>query len=157
MQVINTHTRGFKIKVIKDFSKKDFIQLCELVSQELNILHNLENEDRIIIKPEPISEGGMRFYGGIYNSETHYKTIRLPLQHPYFEKWPWITSETYNEWKTSDEILWKKNSQISTCLKSFYEAPSWSIEEVKIFKKGFEFMDLKCTCMPTKKSLIENH
>jgi hypothetical protein len=146
---INTHTRGFKITCKKGISKKDYIDLCEKISDELNILHKLQGDEKIIIKPEPITEGGMVFTGN--NIFSNYKSLRHPFCN---QKWPLIENQTYDEWKISNEILFPEKFSTQVVLKSFYDSPSWSLEELKIFKNCFEMYDIKCTNMPSKKSLI---
>jgi len=159
---INTDTYGPKLTLTTDFTKKMFIELCDKISNKLNKFYNLTDNDKIIISPEPITEGGLRFYYGknweygTYNiRDKSYKTIRCS----FFDKnkkkldYPFITENTHSEWKNSDQVLYTAGSTSTTVLKAFQDAPQWIIEELLIFKKCFEKFNIKCTKMPAKKHL----
>lgn len=168
MAEIGTYTNGFTIKMTRDFTKKEYIELCDLIAQKLNSLYGYNDENKISIIPEPITEGGMKFVGGpnnIYGElsgqmghNKFYKTMRHRFfikDHPRNNdiKWEWITDKTKENWSISNDILWPKNSESATVLKSFHKAPLWTLEELVILKECFEKYDIKCKKMPIKKSL----
>jgi hypothetical protein len=154
MDKMKTHTSGFKFRVTRNITKKEYIHLCKNISQELNKLYNLiEIENKICIEPDPICEGGMVFIEG-NNLCSNYKAIRHPnIKHNIQFVWPSITPQTYNEWLLSDEVLLPKDMISQTKIKSFGESSSWSFDELKIFRDCYEEFDMICNNMPTKKSL----
>lgn len=135
----DSYTSGFKFKCTKDLTKADYIAICEQLSAQLNF----------IINPEPIWEGGF-----LFTNTKGFKTMRhhVTLNNKDV-KWPWITPNTVFEWKDSQEILWPINSECDTFLKAFRGADIWTLEQLKIFSKVFEFYGIKTKKMPTKTSL----
>ena len=163
MTKISTYTSGFTFKVMADFTKGDYVNLCDMISVKLNS-HN-GNGEIIKMTPEWISEGGMRMtegnnndYGNYgSNGESKYKTMRHACRTKDYRMvdWPRINKNTYNDWKTSNEVLWKKDIISSTFLKAFYEAPAWTLDEIKIIMECFELFGMKCNKMPKKKDLVK--
>jgi hypothetical protein len=155
---MNTYTHGFCLNFTKDISKKEYIEICKKISSKLNQLYKLD-DNSIKILPEAITEGGMFFEKGNNQYNKGYKTMR----HSFMElmetnrknsRWPRINEKTYEEWSNSDDILIFSPSKTGTYLKSFYEAPSWSLQELQIFKECFEEYNVKVTKMPKVKDLI---
>ena len=143
-----TYTHGFKFKVLKDFRKRDYINLCEDISLELSLKHG----ELILVKPEPITEGGLRVYQG-----DGYKSIRHRLNSPFYNKnilkWPHIGNNVVEVWKNSDKIIFPDNVESKTFLKSF-DSPLWTIDELKIVGDCMKNSGIYTYDFPTEKDLI---
>jgi hypothetical protein len=153
-KIPTTYCHGFNIKITEDVRKSDYIKMCEAISEGINNLNN----SNIKMQPEAISEGGMVMTG--LDNKEWYKTMR----HATY-KWEWINDDTYDKWKSSDEILWNAGtkskyashqpSTVTTYLKAFHGAPVWTLEELNIIKEVFEEYGFKVTKMPKKTHLVE--
>ena len=101
-----TYTYGFSFVVGKDVTKSEFIELCELLTNE--VFFNNE----YIFEPEPITEGGI-IYRPVNNIENvfKYKSIRF---HNQKSTWPRINTEVLKEWRKNDDILFYKGYKFDT-------------------------------------------
>tara|TARA_B100001059_G_C17761401_1_gene543052 strand:+ start:303 stop:761 length:459 start_codon:yes stop_codon:yes gene_type:complete len=137
-----THTHGVTFKTIKNITKNDFIILCK----------KLENKySDVRFEPEGITEGGILFKS---KDNIGYKTVRFALAQCRL-KWPWINDNYLSEWTGSNDVLFKKNEKWPTILKSYYGAPPFTIEELKILVECFNEVGIvKVGRYPSKKSLL---
>ena len=151
---INTCCSGFQLLSKKDITKKEFVELCNNLQNEFNKYYNTNDYS---FSPECISEGGIIFDNfNTYNNG--YKTMRI-----YFtdkknicrEKslYGFINKNIKDEWINDDSILIEKNKYLGTYLKSYRNALEWTNEELQIFKKCFENIELIIKKTPTKKEL----
>ena len=165
---ITTYTHGFTFNTQKDITKREYIELCELISDKINIQNNFIGDSKIKIKPEPITEGGMIFtngnnnvYGnGNFHSGIYYKSMRhtcfmeeKKTKIREYLNWECINDNTYDEWYSSNEIIFPIIMRGETVLKSFRNAPAWTMDELIIIKECFENYNIICKKMPSKKSL----
>ena len=139
-----TYTRGFQLRAIKDITKNDILLLCDFLN---------DNFENITFEPEAITEGGI-VYKTTLSREKYYKTFRLHLND--IRKWSWITDDVMSLWRNNEDVLIYKNEIIHPFLKAFYEAPSYTQEELKIWEIGFSKIGLIVKGKyPSKKSLKE--
>ncbi len=146
---MRTYTSGLSFKAVKIITKDDIIILCNLLNE------CKEYSDLFTFEPEPITEGGIIYK---FKNETDikdgkydkYKTVRLCIGN-----WPWINNNVMNEWKGNNDTIINKDQIINTFLKSFYGAPVFTIDELKIWEECFKQIGLvRIGKFVTKKSLI---
>ena len=129
----------------KKITKREYVELCELISDKINIQNNFIGDSKIKIKPEPITEGGMIFtngnnnvYGnGNFHSGIYYKSMR----HTCFMEEKKTKIREYLNWECIND-------------------QAWTMDELIIIKECFENYNIICKKMPSKKSLngkIKNH
>lgn len=136
-----TYTNGFQLKAIKNITKNDFLLLCDFLN---------ENFENITFEPEPITEGGIVYKPNL-SSDKYYKSFRLNLND--IRKWR-ITEEVMSSWRNNEDVVIYKNEIIHPFLKAFYEAPSYTQDELKIWESGFSQIGLIVKGRyPSKKSL----
>jgi hypothetical protein len=148
---LNTYSHGFTLKSIKDISKKEFVELCNNLEYKFN---NYYNKNEYSFSPECITEGGIVFNN--FNNKDNYKSMRI-----YFldknsgmrSLYGTIEPNIKEEWIKDESILINNNAIIGTFLKSFYNAPKWTFDELKIFKECFENIGLYIETLPTRKEL----
>jgi hypothetical protein len=149
-----TYTAGFSFKTSIPITRKDYINLCLKISEKLNEYYGQAEENKILILPEAITEGGIYFSGKNYGEAgcgKWYKSLRHVCHNL---RWPYINNNVVDDWSASNEILFPANTTADTCLKSFKGAPIWKLDELKIIKSCFEEFGIKCTSMPRQKNLI---
>jgi hypothetical protein len=115
----------------RDITRKDFISICKELQCTI----------------EPITGGGFLQM----DNEAGYKTIRINVQ-----GFPWITPSTMEEWENDETILISVGTKSNTFLKAYDGAPAWSIGELEYYKEVLEKNGIKCTKMPTARSLINS-
>lgn len=157
-----TYTEGFVFETKKEITKKDYINLCKLISAKLNKHYDCDEDEKIYIVPEATTEGGMKFMWKKMGKK--YKTIRHHC-HQKPEKgaiggswevgWPRIKENTYAEWSVSDEVLFPEKTIGETFLKAFDGAPVWTMEELMILKVCYEHCGIMCKKMPKAKTLVD--
>lgn len=136
-----TYTRGFKLMAIKNITKNDIILLCNYLNT---------NFEGIDFKPEGITEGGIEY---ITNERRYYKSFRLCLYNN-IGKWDWINKDVMTEWSNNEDIVLDKGKTIHPFLKAFYDAPSYTKEELEIWEIGLAKIGLIVKGKyPSKKSL----
>lgn len=136
-----TYTRGFQLKAIKDINKNDIILLCNYLNT---------NFEGINFKPEGITEGGIEY---ITNERKYYKSFRFNI-YDNIGKWDWIGNDVMNEWTNNNDIVIYKGKTIQSFLKAFYDAPSYTTEELEIWEIGLAKIGLIVKGKyPSKKSL----
>lgn len=152
----STYTRGLKFKCTKDITKNDIIDLCDLLTKRYNGMCTFQ--------PETITEGGIKFVFNADYARNWYKSVRLRVYDANTNgKWYWVDNNCMTTWKNSDDLIFReKNMQgkptiFCTFLKSFYGAPVFTIEELKIWEDCFAQIGIhKVGKYPAKKSLICN-
>jgi hypothetical protein len=145
---INTYTRGFDIFITRDITKADMVNICNELTEKFDNKYQFE--------PEPITDGFL------YIKNLKYKCMRLSCSHA-----PWVNSNVMEEWKDNNDIFVKKTTDdnfkgrrksyydtkkgvygsnyYGTCLKSLYDAPAWTYDELKTIKEVLEKYDMKTT------------
>ena len=129
---------GPVIEINQDITKKDYMKMCELITDHLNSYYSVYHKSfpfTLKVIPEPISEGGLliQYYdknGNLLNN--FYKSMRINNK-PY----PWVNINELEFWKKSDDIVYKSGPCI-TFLKAFDEAPQWNADELVIFLKDMK-------------------
>ncbi len=121
--VSSTYTDGPTYKVKYDITRRDFYNMCQKLSERLDLK----------VYPEGISEGGIHIMAPI-----GYKSVRLHRIKDY----PYITSEESDDWATDNTVLINTGSKLDTTLKAFYGAPVFTIKELKIIDEEFEKIGL---------------
>jgi hypothetical protein len=155
------YTKGYDLISTKSITKKGFIELCILLSNEFN---NYYNTNEYVLTPEAISEGGILFKN--FNDGEKYKSMRLRKivnNDDYYRNAcygtdsfykVWINRNELEEWENNEEILCDKDTIITTFLKSSDGTQPYTIEELKIFEKCFNQIGINVISKyPTKKSL----
>lgn len=145
---INTYTKGYDLFFTRDITKYDMINICNDLTEKFDNKYQFE--------PEPITDGF------IYIKNLKYKCMRLSCFHA-----PWVNENVMTEWKNNNDIFVKKTTDdkfkgrrknygdtnigvyghnyYGTCLKSFYDAPAWTYDELDKIKEVLENYDIKTT------------
>lgn len=135
---MNTYTSGYKLVAKRDIMKKDMITLCNRLN---------EHYSNATFEPEPITDGGIVFK--FKDNTMWYKTMRISIK-----DYPWIPRNVLEEWVDNTDVLIAKESIMTTCLKAFDGAPSFTLEELKIWESCFDEIGLvRKSKYPTKKAL----
>jgi hypothetical protein len=124
-----TYTRAYQLKAIKDITKNDILLLCDYLNT---------NFEGITFKPEGITEGGIVYHTNI---PRYYKSFRLDIRNDV-GKWPWIRDDVMDEWRSNNDIIIYKGKVIDPFLKAFYDAPSYTHQELEIWEIGLEQIGL---------------
>jgi hypothetical protein len=119
-----TYTHWVTFETKKNITKNDFVIICKK-------LENRSND--VSFEPERITEGGILFKP---TDNIGYKTVRF-CRSSYHRSWPLINDDYLSEWTGSNDVLFKQNEEWPTILKSFYGAPPFTIEELKILVECF--------------------
>ena len=134
---MNTYTSGYDLFFTRNITKGDMVNICNDLTSRFN--------NGYIFEPEPMSDGF------IYIKNQKYKCMRLSCF-----RTPLVLPNVMEEWKDSKDIFVSKtvednfkgkrkhysstrmgfNGQnyIGTFLKSFYDAPAWTIKELELIK-----------------------
>jgi len=144
-----THTDGYKIKSVKEITKKDIITMCKLLSSRKEYCNLCE------FRPYGNSEGGgIKYVFKEGFNEIWNKTVML-FSVSKRRKWPLVNENVMTEWIDDDEIIYNTNRRILFFLKSFNEAPFFTIEELKIWEECFEQIGIiRVGNYPRERSLI---
>eukprot|EP01083_Nonionella_stella_P226602 804593_1 len=128
---MNTYTSGFTLKSTKDISKNDIYELCISLNTNFGKGYGF--------LPEPISEGGIEMVSWPDKEAKMYKSMRIGIKYNGNKgKWPWANINTVmQQWQGNQEIIFAKNQSMSTFLKAFHNAPSWTIQELELFESSF--------------------
>lgn len=146
---INTYCNGFQLVAIKNISKKEFVKLCNDLQKEFNDYY-VSND--YSFSPECITEGGIVFNN--FNEVYKYKTMRIFFSDKDTIKlYGFINENIKDVWINDESVLIDKDKYLGTYLKSFYNAPQWTNNELKIFEKCFNNIGLIINKLPTKKEL----
>ena len=154
MNTQKTYCSGFQLVAINNISKKEFVELCNNLQKEFN---NFYKSNDYSFSPECISEGGVIFNN--FNGDIDgYKSMRIFFTDKdggmkIKSLYGFINNNIKNEWINDQSILIDKNKYLQTFLKSFGNAPKWTNDELKIFKKCFDNIGLVIKKLPTKKEL----
>ena len=148
---MKTYTSGFTLKTEKIITKNDIITMCNLLNNKDEYLNLCKFE------PEGITEGGIifKFNDGFDNK--WYKTVRLRVYDGNIKgKWYWINENVMSEWHKNNDMIFDKNQRFTIFLKSFYGAPLFTIEELKLWEYCFNQIGIvRVGRYPSKKSLID--
>lgn len=148
---MKTYTSGFTLKTEKIITKNDIITMCNLLNNKDEYLNLCKFE------PEGITEGGIvfKFNDGFDNK--WYKTVRLRVYDGNIKgKWYWVNENVMSEWSENNDIIFDKNQRFTIFLKSFYGAPLFTIEELKLWEDCFNKVGIvRVGRYPSKKSLID--
>ena len=134
---VNTYTYGYDLFFTRNITKGDMVNICNDLTKEF--------DNKYIFEPEPMRDGF------IYIKDIKYKCMRLSCFRA-----PWVNENVMEEWKDNNDIFLKKTTDdkfngrrksyrdtrtgahgrnyYSTILKSFYDAPPWTIEELTKIK-----------------------
>lgn len=133
----------------RPYTTREFAQLCDAI--------RIKTDYTFVVRPDPITEGGIKFIDWPGKTESMYKTIRFHLAKGV-ARWPWINETTYDKWKDpaipaenifipdEDEHTCKylnmqppsrKKTNVpeirfSFCLKAFHGAPCFTPSEIMI-------------------------
>ena len=138
-----TYTPGFYVTNDKNITKHDIITLCGLLNND-PFYANL-----CTFEPEPITEGGIVFK---FSNPMWYKTMRFRPRRDGV-RWPWINANVMTEWFENQDVVIHKKNTFETYLKSFRGAPSFTIEELKIWETCLNQIGIRVGTYPTKKML----
>jgi hypothetical protein len=145
----STSAYGFDIHTTRAITRADFIAICEQLCDRLSASSGVE----VVIRPEPISEGGL-FFASYEDIHGPYKSMRFSSR-DIRPSWPWINSETVMTlWKEDQSIVFPSNAKIGTFLKAFKGAPQWTLEELRIIEDVFIDFGMICKKFPKKSELI---
>lgn len=129
--ILSTYTNGFTLKSKKKITKKEIILSCTYLNSQpcyQNVCtFELEGitEGCIIYKYNDENKNG--------NRKEWYKSVRLRVKSGSSqEKWYWVNENVMEDWKSSDDIIFEENKEITILLKSFHGAPLFTIEELKV-------------------------
>ena len=146
-----TYTSGFKLCFEENFTKRQFIQMLDMLSRLLNTS----------VISDSCVEGGIQFKGGIYDCAPYpYKSLRF--NYKYYKRGRHtenvqVSVPLNNELTSdSDEVIFTQGLRINTWLKAFHGSPVWTLDELQVFKQVFEMFDVKVTRMPSKKELTSH-
>lgn len=145
---MSTYTAGLRLKTERIVTKNDIVTLCMLLSGK-DIYTNVCE-----FRPEGITEGGIVFKFKEENpGKQWYKTVRFSGGMDRM-KWAWIHSDVISEWTDNSDIVFKKNEEFGTFLKSFNGAPLFTIDELKLWEDCFNKIGIvKVGKYPTEKSM----
>ena len=132
-----TYTNGPEYMSTDNICKKDIISICNALEEKLNKEHTEGTPPAITFSPEGITEGGIKY--NFWNNEEKemYKTVRLGLSS---RTWPYILDQNTvkSDWENNNDIIVKKERTIQVYLKSFGEAPKFTLDELKIWTECFQ-------------------
>jgi hypothetical protein len=144
---MTTYTIGLTLKTERIITKDDIITMCKLLNSKDEYSNLCE------FQPEGINGGGILFK---FKNNKWYKSVRLCLNNGVGE-WYWVNDNYLSEWAGNNDIIIDKNNKFTLFLKSFYGAPLFTIEELKIWESCFNQIGIiKIGKYPSKKSLITN-
>lgn len=147
---MKTYAAGIRLKTERIIEKNDIITMCNLLNNKNEYVNLCE------FKPEGITEGGIVFKFKDNFDNTWYKSVRLRVNSGATGgKWYWITDNVMSEWSGNNDIIFNKNAKFTIFLKSFYGAPLFTIDELKIWEECFNQIGIvKVGKYPSKQSLI---
>lgn len=160
MSNIITYITGFDYLFTDDFSRKEYLNLCRLISNHLNQLYNLSGKKKIKIVPDTLVSG-MKFTGKGYGSDSINDSLDnnvLPgksFRHTEITSdetftWPWNTNNLSidTSYIDSSGILFSKGTSGSSVLESADGIPFWTMKELMIFKESFESFGIEVRNTP---------
>ena len=149
---MTTNAIGLTLKTKRIITKDDIITMCKLLNSKDEYSNLCE------FQPEGITEGGIiyKFKDSLDNK--FYKSVRLGVDRGACGgKWYWVNENYLSEWTENNDIIFDKNTKFTLVLKSFYGAPLFTYEELKIWEDCFiQIGIIKVGKYPSKKSLITN-
>lgn len=145
---MNTYCPGYKIFSTKNITKNDIITLCDLLNDKY------ENDiSKCYFEPEPIAEGGIIFR--FPDNPNWYKSVRIYFENGGIFSWPWVEENFMDDWRNNNTIIFNSGVRTCTNLKSFHGAPSFTIDELKIWEECFNQIGfVRKGRYPSKKDLL---
>ena len=143
-----TYTSGLSFKCERVITKKDIIKICLLLNDRE------EYKNICNFKPEPITEGGIVYC--FFKNDKRYKSVRFRCNGLDYhkKKWDCVDNNVMTEWDNSDDLVLEANTKMDTFLKSFHNAPVFTIDELKIWEECFKEVGLfRVGKYPAKKNL----
>lgn len=142
---MNTYESGDEFFSTRVVYKGDIIDLCDLLKD------NAMFRGICTFEPEPISEGGLIYRFINPPDKKWYKTVRLSHCGILETKWPWIDENVMLLWRGNyQDIIFKSGATISTFLKAFGNAPSFTEEEKGVIEEAFRIIGLVKTVQKKK-------
>jgi hypothetical protein len=143
-----TYTRGLTLKTQQIITKNDIIIMCNLLNSNNAYFNSCEFE------PEAITEGGIVFKFKDSPSKW-YKSVRLCVNNDNANgKWYHINENVMTQWTNNNDIIFQANTIFTIFLKSFHEAPLFTINELEIWEECFKQIGIvKIGKYPNKKDL----
>lgn len=141
---IRTFCPGPKLVITKNITKKDFIQMCNMMG----------------CKPETLSEGGMRCIHTF-----GLKSLRFHLENSFLkgtcislkvherDKWPSVDDFTMTDWAENNSVLIHGNQEFGTTLKSFMNAHAFTHSELCQWETVFNRFGILCVNIPNQDQL----
>lgn len=147
---IGTNAVGLTLKTKRIITKDDIITMCKLLNNK-DEYHNLCE-----FQPEGIIEGGISYK--FKDNDKLYKSVRFERSHVGYKEckgeWYWVNDNYLSEWTNNDDVIFDINQKFSLSLKSFYGAPPFTLEELKIWEDCFNKIGItRVGKYPSKKSL----
>lgn len=151
----NQHMSGMSFMTTKDITKKDFMNFCEELSND-KLYRNICS-----FLPLKKEEGGLLYVFHDSDLFIWVKSIRFFQETTYYRtfykmnccyspfikakpiEWPHIDYTKLDEWKNSDDILFNKGIKITTELRTDFNAPNFSLAEVKHLEPFFNNLGFK--------------
>ena len=145
---MHTCRSGISFKSKRVITKKDIVKIC-------NLLNDREEYKNVCnFKPEPITEGGIVYC--FFENDKRYKSVRFRCDGLDYHKkqWSWVDNNVMSEWDNSDDLVLHANTKMDTFLKSFHDAPVFTIDELKIWEECFKEVGLfRVNKYPSKKNI----
>lgn len=133
---------GLVFKALEDISKSEFMEICDELTDYFGV----------VVTPDPITEGGFKIH-----TCKGYKCFRFYYTYKYKQgqlEWEWITDETPELWRHTEEILIPKGYEFRTRVKAFSGAELWTLDELRAVREILSNHGFKVNkTLPTKKSL----
>lgn len=141
---METYCCGFSLKASEDVTKGDIIILCNTLNTH-GYYRGL-----CTFTPECVTDGGIKF--NFYN-RSWFKTVRLGIV--TIENGQWYDATNLDDWINSTEIVFKKGTKINLLLKSFFGAPVFTLDELRVWEYCFSQIGcIKVGKFPRKSDLI---
>ena len=139
---INTYTNGFDFVLCNQLTKDGMVKLCQLLDMRFG--------DGNVFVPEGISDGFILWvdWPGKSAHEMAYKCIRQHGENRNEGRWPWVVKDAKTAWAGNIDIALTPG-KYSTFLKSFYTAPAWTVDELRIVKECLEEKGFNVMRMPS--------
>lgn len=125
----STSTWGFDVIATTEVTKAMIVNVCHDLSERFN---EIFKTDEYQFRPEPITEGGIKFVAWPGKTERQYKTLRF---HFNLDKWPIVRGDVMETWSNNSDVIFRPRPKFAAELyiKAFYGAPKWTLQELKIF------------------------
>ena len=141
MSTLSTYCYGPLLLPIgnkKTLTTHDIVNLCNFLNSDIGF------GPGFLFEPEPITEGGIKWKNWPGKTSDQYKTLRF---HIFNRKgqWPFIPSSILHQWSEEEDKVIFHDLDLAkngTFLKALDGAPQWTLDELKIFERGFNLIGL---------------